>query len=66
VVLWIGFGRDRDLCAVWWLDPTRRKVASGLAIKPPWCPPLYAEDYGHHRPLLKLFGWRVLPVPREA
>jgi hypothetical protein len=40
----VGFGRSRDLCAAWWLYRTRRIVNSGLTLKPPWYPPLYAAS----------------------
>ncbi len=66
LVLWVGIGRGGDFCAVWWLDRTRRVVTSGLAVKPPWCPPRHTEHHGPRRPLLKLFGWRLLPVYRDA
>lgn len=47
---WYGFRRDSELCAVWWLDPKHRNATNGLTVKPPWCAPLYSEDYGKHRP----------------
>lgn len=64
LVFWVGLRRGRDLLAVWWLDRERRMMASGLVIKPPWCPPLYPEAHGNHRPFVKFFGWRLLPVQR--
>ena len=39
-----------------------RNATNGLTVKPPWCTPLYSEDYGKHRPCLRLFGWRVLSI----
>ena len=60
VLWWYGFRRDSELCAAWWLDRKHRNATNGLTIKPPWCPPLYSEDYGKHRPYLRLFGWRVM------
>ena len=62
VLWWYGFRRDSELCAVWWLDPKHRNATNGLTVKPPWCTPLYSEDYGKHRPYLRLFGWRVLSI----
>jgi hypothetical protein len=62
VLWWYGFRRDSELCAVWWLDPKHRNATNGLTVKPPWCAPLYSEDYGKHRPYLRLFGWRVLSI----
>ena len=62
VLWWYGFRRDSELCALWWLDPKHRNATNGLTIKPPWCTPLYSEDYGKHRPYLRLFGWRVLSI----
>lgn len=62
VLWWYGFRRDSELCAVWWLDRKHRNATNGLAVKPPWCSPLYSEDYGKQRPYLRLFGWRVLSV----
>jgi hypothetical protein len=47
---------------VWWLDAKHRSATNGLTVKPPWCTPLYSEDYGKHRPYLRLFGWRVLSI----
>jgi hypothetical protein len=65
VLWWYGFGRDSELCALWWLDARRRTAESGLTLKPPWCTPLYSEDYGNHRPYLRLFGWRLLSVKHD-
>ena len=65
VLWWYGFRRDSELCAMWWLDPKHRNATNGLTVKPPWCPPLYSEDYGKHRPYLRLFGWRVLSVKHD-
>ena len=62
VLWWYGFRRDSELCAVWWLDRKHRTATNGVTVKPPWCSPLYSEDYGKHRPYLRLFGWRVLSV----
>ena len=62
VVWWYGFRRDSELCAVWWLDRKHRTATNGVTVRPPWCSPLYSEDYGKHRPYLRLFGWRVLSV----
>jgi|SRR4051794_15569388 hypothetical protein len=62
VLWWYGFRRDSELCAVWWLDHKHRNATNGVTVKPPWCQPLYSEDYGKHRPYLRLFGWRVLSV----
>jgi hypothetical protein len=62
VLWWYGFRRDSELCAVWWLDPKHRNATNGLTVKPPWCTPLYSEDYGKHRPYVRLFGWRVLSI----
>jgi hypothetical protein len=62
VLWWYGFRHDSELCAVWWLDRKHRNATNGLTVKPPWCQPLYSEDYGKHRPYLRLFGWRVLSV----
>ncbi len=41
---WVGFGRDRDLCVMWWLDRTRRIVNAGLALKPPLARQGYAAS----------------------
>jgi hypothetical protein len=65
VLWWYGFRRDSELCAVWWLDPKHRNATNGLTVKPPWCTPLYSEDYGKHRPYLRLFGWRVLSIKHD-
>jgi hypothetical protein len=65
VLWWYGFRRDSELCALWWLDPKHRNATNGLTVKPPWCPPLYSEDFGKHRPYLRLFGWRVLSVKHD-
>lgn len=62
VLWWYGFRRDSELCAVWWLDPKHRNATNGLTVKPPWCAPLYSEDYGKHRPYVRLFGWRLLSI----
>ena len=62
VLWWYGFRQDSELCAVWWLDRKHRTAANGVTVKPPWCSPLYSEDYGKHRPYLRLFGWRILSV----
>jgi hypothetical protein len=62
VLWWYGFRHDSELCAVWWLDGKHRNATNGVTVKPPWCSPLYSEDYGKHRPYLRLFGWRVLSV----
>ncbi len=64
LVFWVGSGRGRDLLAVWWLDRERRVMTSGFVVKPPWSLPRYTEVHGNQRPLLKFFGWRLLPVHR--
>jgi hypothetical protein len=65
VLWWYGFRRDGELCAMWWLDARRRTATNGLTLKPPWCSPLYSEDYGAHRPYVRLFGWRVLSIKHD-
>lgn len=65
VLWWYGFRRDSELCAIWWLDARRRTGTNGLTIKPPWCSPLYSEDFGKHRPYLRLFGWRLLSIKHD-
>jgi hypothetical protein len=62
VLWWYGFRQASELCAVWWLDVGYRKATNGLAVKPPWCVPLYSEGYGNHRTYLRLFGWRLLSI----
>lgn len=62
VLWWYGFRRDSELCAFWWLDAACRTATNGLTLKPPWCSPLYSENYGKHRPYVRLFGWRLLSI----
>lgn len=62
VLWWYGILHDSAFCAVWWLDPKHRNATNGLTVKPPWYAPRYSEDYGKHRPYVRLFGWRVLSV----
>jgi hypothetical protein len=62
VLWWYGVRRESELCAIWWLDQRHRNATNGLTLKPPWCSPLYSEDYGKHRPYVRLFGWRLLSV----
>jgi hypothetical protein len=57
VLWWYGFRRGSELGAVWWLDPGHRRALNGVTVKPPWCAPLYSEDYGKRR-----FGWRILSM----
>lgn len=34
----------------------------GLALKAPWWPPLFGEQHGFHKPLIRIRGWRVFPL----
>ncbi len=43
-----------------------RVHAYGLSLRSAWNTPMRAEFFGHRRPILRAFGWRLFLLKRET